>query len=585
MSTTASGNDKTGQPWTIVGESKTWRFERVRLLGKGSYGSAFLVRDLDASDANSGTAGGSGPRVSPPRIYSASGQLLPPPPPPPPPQPFYVAKEICLGQIKKPSELDSIQKEITILKRICHPNVVRYVDCSSMDDAAAGQLLVILMEYCDGGDLHQRITRAAPFGGMPEGEIASILIQLLVALKHLHLDHRVLHRDLKPQNIFLTQDGIVKVGDFGVSTTLAQSSDFAKTFCGSPYYLAPELCEEKPYNGKADLWSVGVILYECMAKGVRPFAAKNLFALVSQIGKAQYSNEPLKEYPTELGEIVGQLLQRLPMNRPTFARLMRIPYLLDRLHLVPYSLLRSPEYRACLGEKAIQRALERKTAIESGHMNAALAAELACWAERDKHRLKDIERSRGLMETETDQMTEREKREMLRSGLLSNSATAVSPAGAHPPLAYGPKGPSNAAPPILGASSATVNLVTLASTADSSTSGTIPNKGLAATNANTMTKTSSGGGEGSDETDEAWNSRYDDDFEPPDSNPTQVQAKGKHSPHQPQPSRYDSGRGTKEEVENDDDFFSLEEQRENSNYEQWEVNPAVAGMADLSFKF
>ena len=84
----------------------------------------------------------------------------------------------------------------------------------------------------------------------------------------------VLHRDLKTMNVFLSKQDKVRLGDLGVAKVLSNTAAFAHTMVGTPYYLSPELCEEKPYNEKSDIWSLGCILYElCSLK--HPFDANN----------------------------------------------------------------------------------------------------------------------------------------------------------------------------------------------------------------------------------------------------------------------------------------------------------------------
>jgi NIMA (never in mitosis gene a)-related kinase len=91
-------------------------------------------------------------------------------------------------------------------------------------------------------------------------------LQLVCALKHIH-DRKILHRDIKTANIFLHRPDprgfpVVKLGDFGISKALDQTSALAKSQVGTPYYMSPELCEAKPYSYKSDVWAVGVVLYE-----------------------------------------------------------------------------------------------------------------------------------------------------------------------------------------------------------------------------------------------------------------------------------------------------------------------------------
>ena len=96
-------------------------------------------------------------------------------------------------------------------------------------------------------------------------------IQICFALKHIH-DKKIIDRDLKSQNIFLTKKGLVKLGDFGVAKNLQNIWKKASTLIGTPYYLSPEIVMSKPYSFKSDIWSLGVLLYE-MTSLKMPFDA------------------------------------------------------------------------------------------------------------------------------------------------------------------------------------------------------------------------------------------------------------------------------------------------------------------------
>ena len=100
---------------------------------------------------------------------------------------------------------------------------------------------------------------------LDEKVIVNWFIQILFGISVLH-SKKVLHRDLKSANIFLTSNKTIKIGDFGISKVLDNTS--AKTFVGTPYYLSPEVCENRPYDFKSDLWSLGCILYELCTLGV-----------------------------------------------------------------------------------------------------------------------------------------------------------------------------------------------------------------------------------------------------------------------------------------------------------------------------
>ena len=104
---------------------------------------------------------------------------------------------------------------------------------------------------------------------------------MCLAIKHCH-DRKILHRDLKTANIFLTKKEFVKLGDFGIARVLSNTRSNAKTVVGTPYYLSPEIIESSPYSFKSDIWSLGVILYEMCAL-VPPFNAQSLHQLAQRI--------------------------------------------------------------------------------------------------------------------------------------------------------------------------------------------------------------------------------------------------------------------------------------------------------------
>ena len=146
---------------------------------------------------------------------------------------------------------------------------VRYRD--SFLDAG---LLCIVMDFCEGGDLHHML--GAQQGRLlPEGQVLDYFVQLCLAMKHVH-DRKVLHRDIKSQNIFLTQNKrVLKLGDFGIARVLNSTVELAKTACGTPYYMSPEICDNRPYNDKSDVWSMGCLLFELSSLRC-PFDARDL---------------------------------------------------------------------------------------------------------------------------------------------------------------------------------------------------------------------------------------------------------------------------------------------------------------------
>jgi NIMA (never in mitosis gene a)-related kinase 1/4/5 len=120
---------------------------------------------------------------------------------------------------------------------------------------------------------------------------------LCLALDNIHT-RKILHRDLKSQNIFLTKNNFVKLGDFGISKVLENTCALASTVQGTPYYMSPEVCQNKPYSYQSDIWALGCILYElCCLK--HAFHSENLLGLVYKIVSDE--PEPIPEtYSTEM---------------------------------------------------------------------------------------------------------------------------------------------------------------------------------------------------------------------------------------------------------------------------------------------
>ncbi|KAI7808250.1 hypothetical protein IRJ41_000458 [Triplophysa rosa] len=259
-------------------------YELIGQIGRGAFGRALLVRPKDSDAAI----------------------------------PRYVIKEINLRQMSV-RDRDASRKEVFLLSKMKHPNIVAFH--KSFYDR---NNLYILMEYCDAGDLMNRIhmQRGRVF---TEQQIIHWFVQICLGLKHIH-DRKVLHRDIKSQNIFLTDGGQkVKLGDFGIARTLNSTMELARTCVGTPYYLSPEICENHPYNNKTDIWSLGCVLYElCTLR--HPFEGSNLRQLVLRICRGRYS--PVSEhYSTDLRLLLKQLFKVSPPDRPSVNSILKQPLL------------------------------------------------------------------------------------------------------------------------------------------------------------------------------------------------------------------------------------------------------------------
>lgn len=207
--------------------------------------------------------------------------------------------------------------EAKILERLIHPNIVKFIEV--FRSSKPYSTLNIVMEYADGGDLQTRIKaqRGRPFN---ETQILDWFTQICLAIKHIH-DKKILHRDLKSQNIFLMKDGKVKLGDFGIAKCLNFTMDKAKTIVGTPYYLSPEIVQNKPYSFKSDIWSLGILLYE-MTMLKMPFEATSLPMLSLKIIRGNYSSISMS-VSRDLRNLIIGLLQVESKNRPTIHDILR----------------------------------------------------------------------------------------------------------------------------------------------------------------------------------------------------------------------------------------------------------------------
>ncbi|CAG9318501.1 unnamed protein product [Blepharisma stoltei] len=209
-------------------------------------------------------------------------------------------------------------KEVNVLEQLDHPYIIQYHE-SFIDDG----YLCIIMDYAEGGDLAARIRSVKDQNSsFNESQVWKWIGQLAEALNHIH-NNKIIHRDLKSHNIFLTKDGGVQVGDFGISKILNFSDELAVTSVGTPYYLAPEICKGEPYDNKADIWSLGCIVYElCTLR--RPFEGENLIAVVNSI----INNEPNPipdKYSQNLKNLVSSMLSKDKELRPSAAAIWTMP--------------------------------------------------------------------------------------------------------------------------------------------------------------------------------------------------------------------------------------------------------------------
>ena len=285
----------------------------------------------------------------------------------------YVAiKSVNLARLNKKLK-DNLTSEIAILKGLHHPHIVGLVDCKESTSH-----IHLIMEYVALGDLSYFIKKRETIkdnpmsgnmmekypnprvGGLNEVVVRHFLQQLSSALQFLRLKN-LIHRDVKPQNLLLnpsqyyfqkqkpsvmpylaSDDSLIpvcgiaslpmlKIADFGFARSLPSTS-LAETLCGSPLYMAPEILRYEKYDAKADLWSVGAVLFE-MVTGKPPFRASNHVELLRRIEKG----EDKIKFPEDIivsdsmKELIRSLLRRSPKERLSFPDFFRSNVIVDQI--------------------------------------------------------------------------------------------------------------------------------------------------------------------------------------------------------------------------------------------------------------
>lgn len=260
-------------------------YNKIKLLGEGAFGKAFLVE------------------------CQSDKQLA-------------VIKQIVIAKMSEKERIETL-KEAQILQIFNHPNIVRFRESYKTKKGH----LCIVMDYADGGDLAKAIEdqKGRYF---TETQILDWFTQICLGMKHVH-DRKILHRDIKCQNVFLTKQGIIKLGDFGIARVLSHTKEVSRSMVGTPYYLSPEIIEGKPYSFKSDIWSLGVMLYEmCALKP--PFEGMNMHFLAMHIVRGKFAQIPI-HFSRELRELVNQMLTTDVSKRPTINQILRVPLISVRI--------------------------------------------------------------------------------------------------------------------------------------------------------------------------------------------------------------------------------------------------------------
>ena len=247
------------------------KYERGKFLGKGGFAKCYEMKRVDNG-----------------RIFAAK---------------IFDKKGLSNGRSKK-----KLINEIKIHKKLNNPNIVGFEKFFEDKDN-----VYILLELCSNQTLNELVKRRKRLG---ELEVQCYSLQIIRALKYIH-NHRIIHRDLKLGNLFLTSKLELKLGDFGLAAKLEYDGQRRKTLCGTPNYVAPEILEKKNgHSYEVDIWSLGVVIYT-MLFGVPPFDANDEKIICKKIKMNSYKfPENIKVDPSAK-KLISSLLNLDPSKRPS----------------------------------------------------------------------------------------------------------------------------------------------------------------------------------------------------------------------------------------------------------------------------
>ena len=243
-------------------------------------------------------------------------------------------KVINLVGISSPLRI-RVEQEVVIgklLKEYSNKNIVNFIDVIETSEK-----IYIVMEYCDSGDLEKLMGQKC----VSESDAKDYFKQIVNGIHHLN-KLNIIHRDIKPANILLSNEKEVKIADFGLSKILCSSEDLSMTFCGSPMYMAPELLNKESYNIHADVWAIGLILYE-LVYGFNPFKdCKHIDTLLLSVKDNSIFFPQLNKNKDQISEecidLLKSMLEKDLSRRITIDQVLKHKWIVgEKMHYSPVS--------------------------------------------------------------------------------------------------------------------------------------------------------------------------------------------------------------------------------------------------------